>query len=177
MILSWGTFFIRPSSNVLHYKFPFAATRLHIRMSPHVFEPLNTPSVMLQFASRDQVIRGACMAEDASGRNQTLHVLQEHLVKNLERCAHPDRCPDLQGISLQYICGRGDWKFKCAWLAETRSYQNLRANASLAASFCRRCKCTSNIQHMHWADYLHFSWHDPAAVLETLDANSPQDLP
>ena len=85
--------------------------------------------------------------------------------------------PELGGVTLQYVAGRGDWKHKAAWLAETRTYQNLRASDAVTASFCRRCSCTSNLDHMHWADFLHRSWNEPGNVMGTLDANVPADLP
>ena len=53
----------------------------------------------------------------------------------------------------EFLCNTyvadGDWKFKGEWLAEARTYQN-----------------------QHWANFLHFSWNAPAAVLQTLEANS-----
>ena len=122
-----------------------------------------------------QVIRSINFAFDEHGRNLTLAALQRNFSKHLAACAEP--MPDLHGISLQYVLGRGDWKHKSSWLVEARDYGNLRANNALAATFCRRCLCTSNLTHMHWGDFLHQSWNMPEQVIANLNNNIPPDLP
>ena len=79
-----------------------------------------------------QVVRSANFAYDRQGRNLTLRALQGHLAENLRRCATPGARPELGGVTLQYVAGRGDWKHKAAWLAETRTYQNLRASDAVS---------------------------------------------
>ena len=200
MVLSWSCLGVR-SPSVLYHKFPFAAAELQIdgtdilNIAKHSQPPLPpAPQILslqiLGFISPQnkdnlssvlgtypfaQVIRSLNMAYDATGRrNLTLFALQAALVKDLQKAAQPDL---LKGRSLHYYCGRGDWKFKSAWLGETRDYGNLREHPGPAASFCRRCSCGSDLNHGHWLDVQGQSFYDPASVLQTLDANMAADLP
>ena len=144
MVLSWTIFGSRSRSVLLH-KFPFA------------------------------VISSINFAYDESGRNLTLEKFQEELVKSLQKAADPRVCYHrLQGYSLRYCCGRGDWKFKSSWLRELRDYSKV---ARADPTFCRRCLCTSNCADRHWLDVKGQSWNNPAITSQVLDANIPRDLP
>ena len=146
MLISWSVLGMRNKS-VLMQKFPFCA------------------------------IRSINMAYGANGRNLTLLKLQEELVKSLSLASKPDECRGrLNGYSLQYVAGRGDWKFKTAWLCELRDYTNLKEKDT-SAGFCRRCLCTSNCRDRHWLDVKVRSWNDPAAVAQILHDNIAADLP
>ena len=131
----------------------------------------------ISHAAAFEVIRSINMAYDAQGNNLTLRALQTVLCQDLKRCSHPDSCPKLGGVTLQYCCGRGDWKFKAEWCQEVRTYCNLGRHQSRTASFCRRCLCTTMVGDKHWLDVHDMSWHDPSTTADVLDRSMSASLP
>ena len=77
---------------------------------------------------------------------------------------------------MHYTVGKGDWKFKSAWLAQKRDYNNIRKKSLDGPSFCRRCHCGSNVASKHWLD-MDMSWHESEHTARILDENLPADLP
>ena len=108
--------------------------------------------------------------------NLTLEALQAVLVNSLKRLACPETA-GLDGASMHYTVGKGDWKHKSSWLCEMRDYGNLRELPRGGASFCRRCNCGSDLNAGHWLDFQNLSFNDPGSVEATLDGNVPQSLP
>ena len=79
-------------------------------------------------------------------------------------------------MTLQYVAGRGDWKFKASWLSETRDYNNLKM-VSADPGFCRRCLSGSDVSSGHWLDAHGLSFYRPDDVLRILDDNMAPSLP
>ena len=113
------------------------------------------------------------MAYNKDGVNITLQALQRALAADLRKCCRPGKLPN--GMTLQYVVGRGDWKYKAEWLQEKKTYANLKRKSG--PGFCRRCKCTSSLRERHWLDAEGLSFNEPDAVSETLHASIPLDLP
>ncbi|CAE7659150.1 unnamed protein product, partial [Symbiodinium microadriaticum] len=123
-----------------------------------------------------KAIRSANLAWSTSGVNLTLEALQAVLVNSLKRLACPETA-GLEGASIHYTVGKGDWKHKSSWLCEMRDYGNLRELPRGGASFCRRCNCGSDLNAGHWLDFQNLSFNDPGSVEATLDGNVLQSLP
>ncbi|CAE7245702.1 unnamed protein product [Symbiodinium sp. CCMP2592] len=153
LVLSWSCLGIR-GKNVLHYKLPFADAWLN-----------------------SHVIRSAHFVYDNNGKNLTLESLQRAFANSLRKCSDPAATSLPNGTTLQYCCGRGDWKWKAEWLQELHDYTNLRTNPTTGRTFCRRCRCTSDVQCRHWLDAKNLSWYEPALVQQHLDASMPSTLP
>ena len=105
--------------------------------------------------------------------NITLATLQRALAADLRRCSRSGKLPD--NVTLQYVVGRGDWKYKAEWLQEKKTYANLKRKSG--PGFCRRCNCTSSLRERHWLNATNLSFNEPRAVSETLHSNIPLDLP
>ena len=116
------------------------------------------------------------MAYSSTGVNLTLDAFQKALVASLREMASPDTA-GLGGATLQYVAGKGDWKWKTSWLREKRDYCNLRELPLRGPSFCRRCSCASIPDDRHWLDFQNLSFSEPELVAATLDDNVPLDLP
>ena len=115
------------------------------------------------------------MAFSETGKNLTLEALQSILAKDLASVCDPTTTTLPDSLTLQYMCGRGDWKWKVEWLQEKKSYLNLKRK-NMDGGFCRRCRCTSNVNDRHWLDTTG-SFYEPAAVANMLEAALPSDLP
>ena len=90
------------------------------------------------------------------------------VVQSLSVAANPATAEIRGDATLQYCCGKGDWKFKKEWLREKKDYSRL--------SFCRRCNCGPGPAE-HWLDFLHLSFNQPEMVSENLSGNVPENLP
>lgn len=90
-----------------------------------------------------------------------MKALQAHLVRTAH-FAHvgiPVRMPNIcsqnaiNGWTLHYILGKGDWKYKKDWLQERRFWSN---RAAQSTGVCRRCHAKS----ANWVDVLWMSeWY------------------
>ena len=117
------------------------------------------------------------LAYDQNGKNMTLHKLQEAFAASLRKCCDPTKTALPGHSTLQYCAGRGDWKWKSEWLQELHDYNNIKLNPTTGRTFCRRCRCTSDVQSRHWLDAKHLSWYEPELVSQHLDASMPTSLP
>ena len=125
-----------------------------------------------------KVIRSCHFAYDSSGKNLTLEALQRAMVESFKKVSGPDNRHLPGSMSLHYVCGRGDWKWKTEWLQESRSYSNLRQDPSIqGGSFCRRCDCNSDLHSMHWADFDKMPWFFSGDALQTLNSTCSASLP
>ena len=124
-----------------------------------------------------KVIRSCHFAYDSSGKNLTLEALQRGMVESFKKVSSPDNRHLRGSMSMHYVCGRGDWKWKCEWLQESRSYNNLRQDPSIqGGSFCRRCDCNSDLRSMHRADFDKMPWFFAGDALQTLNATCSATL-
>ena len=138
-----------------------------VRMSTKTFCKVET---------KVEAIRSANMAYSSAGVNLTLDAFQNALVSSLREMANPETA-GLGGATLQYVAGKGDWKWKTSWLREKRDYSNLRELPLQGPSFCRRCSCTTILGDRHWLDFQNLSFNQPQIVAAALDSNVPLDLP
>ena len=127
-------------------------------------------------ASVLQVIRSVHFAYDSKGVNLTLQALQAALVRNLQKCSDPATTVLPQKLTLHYVLGKGDWKFKAEFLREKRTYSNLKRK-SAGIGFCRRCESTSDLARKHWLDASGFSFYEPDRVEGILSSSMPHELP
>ncbi|CAL1162079.1 unnamed protein product [Cladocopium goreaui] len=84
-------------------------------------------------------------------KNLTMLELQKAFVRMMNDCSRST----VDGYSLWYVCGKGDWKHKKDWLCEKRYWST---QGSHSAGMCRRCFCTG----ASYMDVFHQpGWHQP----------------
>ena len=79
-----------------------------------------------------QVIRSELFHYGPSGQNITLDNLPQHLAMSLQK-ANREHSTLAGGFTLHVVLGKGDWKFKREWLAQSRHYNNTNEG------MCPRC--------------------------------------